>query len=707
MAILSKGERLEKELTLFDVFALNTAMISVGFFLLPGLAAVEAGPAVILAYLLAGIMVLPAMLSAAELSTAMPRSGGPYYFLDRSMGPLIGTVGGLGTWFALIFKSAFALIGMGAYLSLFMDVPVKPIAVSFAVLFMLLNMFDVKKTGQLQGVLIATLLGILVFFIATGFFELFSMDMGAITAEHFKPFLPTGFEGLMSTVGLIFFSFAGLIKVASVSEEIKDPERNIPLGMILSLASVTLLYILGVYVMMSVLEPSAFIGDYTPVASAATIFLDWMPYSSGLILIVIAAVAAFASTGNAGLMSAARYPFAMARDKLLWKPLSVLNSSGTPMTSIILTTGLMAFFIIALDVADIAKLASAFMLLIFGFMNVAVIIMRESKIEEYDPGFKSPLYPWVQILGIIISIWLIIVMGWLPIFFTVGTVILCIIFYFNYGVGKTDRQGAIYHVYERLGRMRYDGLEREMRGIMREKGLRKEDPYEEAVGRSLVLDLDGEGLTYDKIVQKVSEGLSEKISLKSSKLKEALSEKSFEKAIQISKNVALKHMRVEADCKSEIAIVRFKNGIQIAEHQFEETEDMEKGKDVTLYALIFLVSSSHRSGQHLRMLAHLAEMIDTSDFIPRWLHAKDETELREILLRDERFINILIQKGEMSESMIGKRVKDLELPGESLITLIKREDKVIFPHGNTLLKEHDELSIIGEKQDIEELGKFK
>ena len=116
-------------------------MFSSGFFLLPGLASAQAGPSVVLAYLIGGIMVLPAMLSAAELSTAMPRAGGPYYFLDRSLGPMVGTVGGLGTWMALIFKSAFALVGMGAYLAIFYEIPIKPFAVGFTLFFTALNVF--------------------------------------------------------------------------------------------------------------------------------------------------------------------------------------------------------------------------------------------------------------------------------------------------------------------------------------------------------------------------------------------------------------------------------------------------------------------------------------------------------------------------------------------------------------------------------------
>ena len=112
---------LEKQLGLWDVYALATgATLSSGFFLLPGLAAAGAGSAMPLSYLLGAIVLLPGLISKVELATAMPRAGGIYYYLDRSLGPLVGTIGGFGTWIALILKSAFALIGVGAYLQLFM-----------------------------------------------------------------------------------------------------------------------------------------------------------------------------------------------------------------------------------------------------------------------------------------------------------------------------------------------------------------------------------------------------------------------------------------------------------------------------------------------------------------------------------------------------------------------------------------------------------
>ena len=112
-------QRLKKELGLRDVYTIATgATLSAGLFLLPGLAAREAGPAIVLCYLLAAIPLVPAMLSIVELSTAMPRAGGSYYFLDRALGPLFGTIGGIGTWLALVLKTAFALVGIGSYSTL-------------------------------------------------------------------------------------------------------------------------------------------------------------------------------------------------------------------------------------------------------------------------------------------------------------------------------------------------------------------------------------------------------------------------------------------------------------------------------------------------------------------------------------------------------------------------------------------------------------
>ncbi|MEL6309830.1 MAG: APC family permease, partial [Chloroflexota bacterium] len=231
----SKG-KLKKELGLFDVYAICTgAMFSSGFFLLPGLAAAQTGASVALAYLIAGILMLPAMFSMAELSTAMPRAGGDYYFLDRAMGPLVGTVGGTGTYLALTLKSAFALIGMGAYLALFFDLNIQLVAVGLTITFMLLNIFGAKETTGLQRLLVTVLVSVMAVYIVGGVASVFNLETTGTFSEQVGPLFTSGFAGLLGTVGFVFVSYAGLTKIASVAEEIKDPGRNIPLGMILSI----------------------------------------------------------------------------------------------------------------------------------------------------------------------------------------------------------------------------------------------------------------------------------------------------------------------------------------------------------------------------------------------------------------------------------------------------------------------------------------
>ena len=702
---MTKG-KLKKELNLFDVYAISTgAMFSSGFFLLPGIASAYSGPSVILAYLIGGILVIPAMLSVAELSTALPKVGGPYYFLDRSLGPMVGTVGGLGTWFALIFKSAFALVGMGAYLGLFFEVPIKPLAVTLTLVFMFMNIVGVKKTTRLQSLFVVVLIAILLLFVVQGLFEIFSIGLGEIKDTQITPFMPFGIEGLLATIGLVFVSYAGLTQIASVAEEVKNPNRNIPLGMILSLLTATVIYVLGVFVMVGVLESEALRNDLTPVATASLEFFDWFPGDIGLILVVVAAIAAFASTGNAGIMSAARYPLAMARDRLIWGKFSSIGRFSTPTISIVVTSLVMIFLILVLNVEDIAKLASAFMLMIFGLLNLAVVVMRESKIEEYDPGFHSPLYPWLQITGMLISVLLIVEMGILPIAFTGMITVFCIGWYYYYAYKNINRQGAIYHVHARLGERRYEGLEYEMRSILREKGLREEDPYEKAIARSVVIDSDAE-TSYKKLTEEAASALAPRLLMEQQELARLFYEAGDAGTVPIGKGLLINHLRIDRERPSEMVLARVpKSGIQSKEiNNLLENNGQEE--NLSIQAIIFLVSSESNSGQHLRILAHLAEMIDNTAFLERWNNAENEEELREVLIRDERFIKILVSSKDDTQQMIGKKIREIELPGESLVAVLKREGELKIPHGDTIIKKNDELSIIGEKEDISSLRKL-
>jgi basic amino acid/polyamine antiporter, APA family len=682
-------QRLQKQLRLIDVFAISTgAMFSSGFFLLPGLASAEAGPAVALAYLLAGVLILPAMLSAAELSTAMPRAGGPYYFLDRSIGPLFGTVAGIGTWLGLVFKSAFALVGMSAYIGLFFDLPIQPVAIGLTVVFTCLNIVGVKKTTRLQIGLVALLLLVLGYFLVAGFVNLAMSDATTIR-DQFTPFLPFGIESIIATTGLVFVSYAGLTQVASVSEEVKNPNRNIPLGMILSLVTATTIYVAGVFIMLAVLEPTALREDLTPVATAAG---EFMPTTIGLVAIVAAAVAAFASTGNAGILSAARYPLAMARDRLLWHPLSKLGRFETPTSAILATGGIMVVFIATLDVRGIAGLASAFMLLIFGLMNLAVIVMRESRIQAYDPGFRSPLYPWVQLAGIVITIVLIFEIGPLEAIFTSLLTVASVTYYFTYARHRVSRDGAIYHIFERLGRRRDQGLDRELLGILQEQGLRDEDRFAEVVARAKVVELP-DGASYEDAVAEASRQLRDRLDIDEQDLADRFQGGSEFAASPVAQGAALPHVLLSGVDRPEMVVVRSRSGVP---HPAQDGQGI-------VYALLFLVGAKERAGQMLRILAQVAAHVDNDAFLRQWNVARNEQELKEVLLAEEQFLSLRVRADSETSTFIGAALRDVSLPEGVLVALVRRDGRTIVPRGSTVLRDEDRITVIGDPEAIHQL----
>lgn len=697
MSTDSKTTRLKKELGLFDVYAISTgAMFSSGFFLLPGLAAAKAGPSVVLAYMLAGVLILPAMFSKAELATAMPRAGGTYYFLDRSLGPMVGTVGGLGTFLALTLKSAFALVGMGAYLAFFVHIPIKPLAIGLTCLFMVINIVGAKETTGLQRFLVIVLLSVLAFFVIQGLFQV-GNDWGTPFSDaQLTPFLPFGFEGLLGTVGFVFVSYAGLTKVASVAEEIKNPDRNIPLGMMLSLATATFVYVVGVFILVMVLEPSALHEDLTPVATAAESFFSWLPQPYGLLLIVAAAIAAFASTGNAGLLSASRYPLAMARDRLLPSSLANLGRFHTPTIAILLTTALMILCIVVLDEEGIAKLASAFQLFIFMLVNLAVIVMRESKISSYDPGYRSPLYPWIQIFGIITPVILIGYMGWLAVAFTLGMIVFCLIWYKVYARDRVVRDGAIYHWFERLGKRRFEGLDTELRTILKEKGLREHDPFEEVVARAAVMDAKGQ--SFQEVTQCVSELLEIRIPGTASEIADELMQGKFSGATPVADGIGLPHIQIAGLKRPELVLVRSTAGLKIP-----GDGDLSSEEVFTAHALFYLASPKEDPGQHLRILAQIAGRADEENFLEEWKAASDESDIKALLLRDQRFLSLPVKQGKPSAALINQPLMATKWPEGCLVALIRRNGETIVPSGQTIVQEGDVLTIIGSTDGVREL----
>ncbi len=685
----SRPKRLERALGLLDVYALATgATLSSGFFLLPGIAAAEAGPAMILCYALAVIPLIPATLSKIELATAMPRAGGAYFFLDRSMGPLMGTIGGIGTWLALILKSAFALIGMGAYIGLFFPkVPVVPLAIFFAVVFGLLNLRGSKESGAAQVLLLFGLFAILGWFFSLGIFR--------IEPAHYAGFFDRGFDAILRTTGLVYVSYVGVTKVISVSEEIKNPERNLPLGVILSVVTAVFVYILGTSVLVGILAPAKLYGSLTPWAAAA----EAVSGRVGKILLSIAALFAFSSVANAGVLSSSRYPLAMSRDHLLPPRWRRCNARGVPANSILLSVGTIIVLLLFFDATKIAKLASSFQLILFALQCVAVIVMRESGLASYDPGFRSPLYPWMQIVGMLAPFFLIVQMGWIPMLFSLGLFGVGTAWYFSYARSRVIRDGAIYHIFERLGRQRYEGLDLELRTILKEKGLRKEDPFDRVIAEATVIDVEGEA-SFEQIVEQASQALALRLSVPAETIYKGFMEGSRVGATPVEAGCALPHLRLPGIEQPEIVLVRAVDGIEV-EILNEFWGDHSPNQSI--YAFFFLVSPEENPGQHLRFLAQIAERADDEGFIDEWRSAPDEQELKEILLRNERYLSLVLRHGTRTEGWIDRKVRDIPLPDGCLVAIIHRNRQILVPRGDTRLQEGDRLTVIGEVPGIRKL----
>ncbi len=426
-------KKLQRTLTLPTAIAISIGGMLSGIFVLPGIAVGITGSSVWLAFLVAALCILPAVLSKSELATAMPKSGGTYVYIERAFGPLFGTVSGLGLWLSLLLKSAFSLVGLSAYLYVVVQIDAglsKIIALISLGLILILNVFGVKKVGNTQLAIVSVSIISLILLI---FFGANSFD-----SELLSPVFSEGNYGFISAVAFLYISYAGVTKVAAVAGEIKSPEKNLPRAMLISLFLITAVYVLIALVLVGNVEAPALVSDIRPIYTLANILGgEVFGYAAGIIGVIT-----LLSMANSGVLASSRFPFAMARDKMLPGFFGSVNSRFlTPVNSIIITCVIIGFAVFYLDVEKIAKLASAFKVMMFVSVNLAVIVLRETSAQWYNPKYKSPFYPYVQLFGIISGFILLFYLGFLPIISVVGIFVLGFFIFLAYG-NRTNRKGV-------------------------------------------------------------------------------------------------------------------------------------------------------------------------------------------------------------------------------------------------------------------------
>ena len=426
-------KKLQRTLSLPGAIAVSIGGMLSGIFVLPGLAVGITGSSVWLAFLVAALCILPAVLSKSELATSMPKSGGTYVYIERAFGPLFGTISGLGLWLSLLLKSAFSLVGLSAYLYVLIEVDsslTKSIALFSLLLILLLNIFGVKKVEKTQLLIVSISVLSLVGLIIFGF--------GSFDSALTEPVFSKESSGFISAVAFLYISYAGVTKVAAVAGEIKNPEVNLPKTMLISLFLITVVYVLVAIVLVGNVEASLLVYDIKPIYTLSqTLGGDAFGYAAGIV-----GVLTLLSMANSGVLASSRFPFAMARDKMLPDFLgSVSTKFMTPVYSIIVTAFIIGLAIIYLDVEKIAKLASAFKVLMFISVNLAVIVLRETNAQWYNPSYKSPFYPYVQIFGVISGVVLLAYLGLLPLLSVLGVFVFGFITFLFYG-RKTNRKGV-------------------------------------------------------------------------------------------------------------------------------------------------------------------------------------------------------------------------------------------------------------------------
>jgi amino acid transporter/mannitol/fructose-specific phosphotransferase system IIA component (Ntr-type) len=609
-------KELKKELTLLDIFCVATgAMISSGLFILPGLAFAKAGPAVIVSYILAAILCIPTLLSKAELTTAMPKAGGDYFYIMRGFGPLFGTVAGFSSWFSLSLKGAFALIGMGAYLSIITHMPIEIIALICCLFFIVLNLIGVKEAGRFQVYLVLGLIGILLIYIIWG--------MKIINPGNFSPFFAQGLNSIVATASFVFISYGGLTKIAALAEETKNPGKNLPLGMILSLCVTAILYAVVIFVTIGVSNPIGLQETLTPISDGAGIcggtFLK--------IAISIAAFLAFISTANAGIMAASRYPLGMSRDKLLPARFHKLSTRfRTPYVSILFTGSFMILAILFLKLELLVKIASSVLILLFAFANLTLILFRESKILSYRPKFCSPFYPYLQILGILAGFFLLMEMGTLIVFMTMVFLLSGLIWYRVYAQKRVARESALIYALERLvardKELASDSLLTELKDIVIQRDKITPDRFHRLIEESEVLDIKSP-LTMEDFFKEVSNILTEELNLNARELARKFIEREKLTTTVMREGLAIPHIVVPKENYFKIILVRAKTGI------------IFPGDKLVHIAFVLIGSIGQRS-LHLKDLAAIAQITQNPDFDKQWLAARNEEELKHIILLAER-----------------------------------------------------------------------
>lgn len=428
----SRTGKLERTLGLKEALSIGVGtMVGAGIFVFPGIAAGYAGPAAMLSFALGGLIAVTVASSTAELATAMPESGGGYFFVSRIFGPAAGFVVGVGQWIGLIFASAFYLTGFARYTidlleeaGYAMQDPAVLIACSVALLLTVVNILGTQSAGRLQNQVVIALTAILTLLLGYGVLDAVGVAGGS---ELPSPFAPNGYFPILTTTALIFTSYLGFVQIATVAGEIREPDKNLPRALIGSVLLVTVLYVSALFVSTSALPVSKLseLGE-TAMVDVARELLG----KAGALGILAAGLLATLSSANASILSSSRAVHALSKDQMVPESISRINQRfGTPHIALLVVGVPIAAITLLGRIEILAEVASLLHLALYGMICVTLFQIRRDAPWWYRAGFRVPAAKTVSTAGAIFSFGLILFMEPLSILMGIGVLLISFIWY--------------------------------------------------------------------------------------------------------------------------------------------------------------------------------------------------------------------------------------------------------------------------------------
>src|SRR5512146_1174183 len=379
MAKFQTEVRLSREMTLLDATLIGVgAMIGAGIFVLTGIAAGVAGPALIVAFALNGVVTLFTAMSYAELGSCYHDAGGGYLWCKEGLPRWNGFLSGWMSWFAHAVACSVYALGFGAYFELVLNDlgfqtphwsfigPDKLLAVGAALVFAYIDYRGASETGKVGNMVTGTKVIILLIFITFGLHVLLRHSGWH---QNFTPFMPHGWSGVVKAMGLTFIAFEGYEIIAQSSEEIKNPKKNIPKAVFYSLIIVVPIYLLVAFVALGGVHPPNGMTAWDYLGAQKEIALVDVArhfFHGGALMVLVAGLISTMSALNATVFSSSRVAFAMGRDRNFPGFFSRLHAKkNTPHWAIILSLLIVVFMAVSLPIQDVATASDVMFLLIF------------------------------------------------------------------------------------------------------------------------------------------------------------------------------------------------------------------------------------------------------------------------------------------------------------------------------------------------------